>query len=77
MCHQVIIRSYRQAGTLAIAELKRQATDIGTKDEAKRRHMLVRCAMTSMSSKLVTSYCWLDIYKLLLGSSWFPLLIKF
>lgn len=51
---QVIIRSYRQAGTLAVAELKAQSIDIGTKDEAKQRHMLVRCAMTSMNSKLVS-----------------------
>ncbi len=36
-----------------MAKLKEQATDIGTQDEAKGRDMMVKCAMTSMNSKLV------------------------
>lgn len=50
---QNIIRSYREAGLLAVARLKAQATDIGTQDDAKRRDMMIKCAMTSMNSKLV------------------------
>eukprot|EP00208_Stichococcus_sp_RCC1054_P006272 CAMPEP_0206140596 /NCGR_PEP_ID=MMETSP1473-20131121/9980_1 /ASSEMBLY_ACC=CAM_ASM_001109 /TAXON_ID=1461547 /ORGANISM="Stichococcus sp, Strain RCC1054" /LENGTH=530 /DNA_ID=CAMNT_0053534795 /DNA_START=134 /DNA_END=1723 /DNA_ORIENTATION=- len=52
---QNIIRSYREAGLLAVARLKAQATDIGTQDDAKRRDMMIKCAMTSMNSKLVSS----------------------
>ena len=36
-----------------MAGLKAQATDICTTDEVKRRDMMVKCAMTSMNSKLV------------------------
>lgn len=50
---QNIIRSYREAGALAVAGLRAQATDICTTDEVKRRDMMVKCAMTSMNSKLV------------------------
>ena len=50
---QNIIRSYREAGLLAVAKVRELSIDIATDDAAKRRDMLVKCAMTSMNSKLV------------------------
>ena len=50
---QNIIRSYREAGRLAVEKVRALSIDIATSDAAKRRDMLVRCAMTSMNSKLV------------------------
>lgn len=50
---QSIIRSYREAGQLAVAKVRELSIDIATDDAAKRRDMLVKCAMTSMNSKLV------------------------
>lgn len=53
---QSIIRSYREAGQLAVAKVRELSIDIATDDAAKRRDMLVKCAMTSMNSKLVRIY---------------------
>jgi hypothetical protein len=50
---QNIIRSYRQAGLLAVQKLRELSVDIGTDDKARQRDMMVKCAMTSMNSKLV------------------------
>ena len=53
MVVQSIIRSYREAGQLAVAKVRELSIDIATDDAAARRDMLVKCAMTSMNSKLV------------------------
>ena len=50
---QNIISAYRKAGMLAVAKAKELSIDIATDDPAARRDMLVKCAMTSMNSKLV------------------------
>ncbi len=50
---QNIIQAYRKAGLLAVAKARELSIDIATDDPAARRDMLVRCAMTSMNSKLV------------------------
>ena len=50
---QNIISAYRKAGLLAVAKAKELSIDIATDDAAAQRDMLVRCAMTSMNSKLV------------------------
>ncbi len=36
-------------------KLKEMSIDIGTDDKAKQRDMMVKCAMTSMNSKLVSA----------------------
>ena len=54
LCAQNIIRAYRKAGQLAVQKLQELSVDIGTNDKAKQRDMMVKCAMTSMSSKLVS-----------------------
>jgi T-complex protein 1 subunit eta len=51
---QLIIRSYREAGRLAISKLKEWAIDISGKDEKERRELLVKCAATSLNSKLIS-----------------------
>ena len=50
---QNIIRSFREAGQLAVAKVRQMSIDVATDDPAKRRDMLIKCAMTSMNSKLV------------------------
>jgi hypothetical protein len=50
---QNIIRSYRQAGLLAVQKLRELSINIGTDDKTRQRDMMVKCAMTSMNSKLV------------------------
>jgi len=50
---QIIIKGYREAMTEALKRIK----DISVKIEAKeRRNILLKCAQTSLSSKLVASY---------------------
>ena len=51
---QSIIRSYREAGRLAGQHVQEQALDIGGKSEADMRDLLIKCAATSLSSKLVS-----------------------
>ena len=51
---QLIIRSYREAGRLAISKLKEWAIDISGKDEKERRELLTKCAATSLNSKLIS-----------------------
>ena len=51
---QLIIRSYRDASRLAIAKLREWSIDISGKDEKERRDLLVRCAATSLNSKLIS-----------------------
>ena len=53
---QNIIQAYRKAGLLAVAKARELSIDIATDDPAARRDMLVRCAMTSMNSKLVSGH---------------------
>ena len=50
---QTIIRSFREAGRLAVQHIKEQAVEIGGKNEAEMRDLLVKCASTSLNSKLV------------------------
>ncbi|BGP14905.1 hypothetical protein JCM10213_003738 [Rhodosporidiobolus nylandii] len=51
----VIIKSYRKAAELAIARIKELAVTVEAKDEVDFRSLLLKCASTSMSSKLIHS----------------------
>lgn len=53
---QLIIKGYRKACQLAKDKIKEIAFSIDNTDENTRREMLERCAMTSLSSKLVSSH---------------------
>ena len=50
---QSIIRSFREAGRLAVEEIKRQAVPLDDKSDSEMRDLLQKCAATSLNSKLV------------------------
>merc|ERR1719163_145177 len=50
---QNIIKSFREAARLAIARVKELAVSIEGKDAAEKAELLKKCAMTTLSSKLV------------------------
>ena len=54
---QSIIRSFREAGRLAVEEIRRQAVALGNKSDAEMRDLLQKCAATSLNSKLVLQPC--------------------
>ena len=49
---RVIIKSFRKATQLAVDKIKDLAVRIGDKD-TERRELLVKCAATALSSKLI------------------------
>ncbi|GAA5870587.1 hypothetical protein JCM8547_002054 [Rhodosporidiobolus lusitaniae] len=51
----VIIKSYRKAAELAIARIKELAVTVEASNEEDFRSLLLKCASTSMSSKLIHS----------------------
>ena len=51
---RIIIRSFRKATSLALERIKDIAVHFESKDEAEKRSILKKCAMTSMSSKLIS-----------------------
>lgn len=65
VCLQSIIRSYRQACQLAVSKVKELSVSLEGKSDAEKRDLLVKCAATSLNSKLVRqqnrscrSCCW-------------------
>lgn len=50
---QVIMKGYRQAARLAVNKIKEIAVKVDKSDEVKFRQLLMKCAATAMSSKLV------------------------
>ena len=50
---QLIMRAFRTAQQLATRRLRELAVSIAGKDEAERRDLLIKCAKTSMNSKLI------------------------
>lgn len=50
---QSLIRSFRQAGELAVQRVKDLSISIDDKSEEEKKDMLKKCAMTSLNSKLV------------------------
>lgn len=50
---RVIVRSYRKAAALATTRIRELAVDIHGADEAERKTLLMRCAATSLNSKLI------------------------
>ena len=50
---QCVIRGYRKAVDLCIGKLNDLAVDLGQKSAAEKREMLIKCAETTLSSKLV------------------------
>lgn len=50
---QSLIRSFRQAGQLAVQKVKDLSISIEGKSAEEKADMLKKCAMTSLNSKLV------------------------
>lgn len=50
---RVIIRAYRCAASLAVRRLKELSVDIHGRDAEETRNLLMRCASTSLNSKLI------------------------
>lgn len=50
---QIIIRAFRKATSLALAQLQELAVKIKTDDKAEMRALLEKCASTTLSSKMV------------------------
>ncbi len=65
---QSLIRSFRQAGQLAVQKVKDLSISIDGKSAEEKADMLKKCAMTSLNSKLV---CILQSYQ---GIAYHPLL---
>ena len=50
---QSLIRSFRQAGELAVQRVRDLSISIDDKGDDEKKDMLKKCAMTSLNSKLV------------------------
>jgi len=50
---QVIVKSLRLGTTMAVSKIKEIAVQINNKDAAEKRDLLLKCAATTLSSKLV------------------------
>ena len=50
---QSIIRSYRAACQLALEKVKQLSVSLEGKSDAEKRELLIKCATTSLNSKLV------------------------
>ncbi len=50
---RVIIKSFRQATQLAVEQIRKLAVHVSRGDETEHRQLLVKCAATAMSSKLI------------------------
>lgn len=51
---QSIIKSYRQACQLAVAKVKELSVSLEGKGDQEKRELLLKCAATSLNSKLVS-----------------------
>ena len=51
-----IIKGYRVACDLALAKLQEMSVDLSAKTPAEKREMLIKCAETTLNSKLVADF---------------------
>merc|ERR1719355_564472 len=51
-----IIKGYRKAGNLVLQKLQEMAVDLTQKSAEEKRRMLIKCAETTLTSKLVADY---------------------
>merc|ERR1711959_278984 len=51
-----IIKGYRKAGALVQQKLQEMAVDLTQKSDEEKRSMLIKCAETTLTSKLVADY---------------------
>jgi T-complex protein 1 subunit eta len=51
-----IIKGFRTAGNIALQKLQEMAVDLTQKGDQEKREMLIKCAETTLTSKLVADY---------------------
>jgi len=51
-----IIKGYRTAGQLVLKKLQEMAVDLTDKSDEEKRQLLIKCAETTLNSKLVADY---------------------
>jgi len=56
MHSQVIIKGYREACNQCVDRIREISVKIGDKSEAEKRDLLVKCAQTSLNSKIISNY---------------------
>ena len=56
MHSMIIITGYKEALRLSLEKLKEFEIKIDSQDPVARRDMLIKCAQTSLNSKLLNSY---------------------
>lgn len=56
MHSQIIIAGYRESMKLCLDRIKEISVKIGSKNEAEKRDLLVKCGMTSLNSKIINKY---------------------
>jgi len=56
MHSQIIIKGYREAMKLCIDRIKEISVKIADKSDEEKRDLLVKCAMTSLNSKIINKY---------------------
>jgi len=53
---QTILKGYRKACSLALEKLHQLAIDIGAKTQKEKEEMFIKCAETTLNSKLISGY---------------------
>lgn len=56
MHSQIIIRGFREASAKCIERIKEISVKIGDKSEEEKRELLLKCAQTSLNSKIISKY---------------------
>jgi T-complex protein 1 subunit eta len=56
MHSQIIIKGYREALRLCLERIQEISVKIGDKSAAEKRDLLLKCAQTSMNSKIISKY---------------------
>lgn len=56
MHSQIIIAGYRDATQKCLDRIKEISVKIADKDAAEKRDLLIKCAQTSLNSKIISKY---------------------
>jgi len=56
MHSQIIIKGYRDACSKCIERIKEISIKIGDKTEEEKRDLLIKCAETSLNSKIIAKH---------------------
>jgi T-complex protein 1 subunit eta len=53
---QTIVKGYRKACQIALGKLREMAYDLGAKTQKEKEEMFIKCAETTLNSKLISGY---------------------